>query len=183
VSVMSRKQVIVPAEMQRRARRIATQASKLADQARPMTKAASTSAKRGAGTAADWARPHVIRARTWMAVGASRGSVAVQDKVAPKVSAMMAAAAKRLDPPKRRSSRLPKLLAGTALLAAGAAAATAMAIRNRTGIRTMPPPPMPSQTPGATSSGTSGQPTVPDPSADSARSRREADVNGLSRTR
>jgi hypothetical protein len=180
VSVMSRNQVIVPADMQRRARRIATQASKLAGQARPMTKAAGTNAKRGAGTAADWARPHVIRARAWMAIRASRGSVVVQDKVAPRVSAMMATAAKKLDPPKRQSRRLPKVLAGTALLVAGAAAATAMAIRNRTVMRTLPPP-MPSRTPSAPSGGTAGQPTVLDPSAD--RSGREADVNGLSRTR
>jgi hypothetical protein len=180
VSVMSSKQAIVPADMQRRARRIATQASKLADQAGPMTKAASTGAKRGAGTAADWARPHVIRARAWMAVRAARGSVAVQKKVAPRISVMLASAAKKLDPPKRQSRGLPKVLAGTALLAAGAAAATAMAIRNRSTIRTMPPPPTPSRT---ASGGTAGQPTVVDPSADSGRSGRETDVNGLSRTR
>lgn len=187
MSVMSGKQAIVPADMQRRARRIATQASKLADQARPMTKAASANAKRGAvtakrgaGSAAVWARPHVARARSWMAVRAARGSVAVQDTVAPKVSAMMASAARKLDPPKRRSRRLPKVLAGTALLAAGAAAATAMAIRNRRAIRTLPPAPMPSRTP---SGGTAGQPTGLNPSTDSDRSRREADVNGLSRAR
>jgi hypothetical protein len=177
---MSRKQAIVPAEMQRRARRIATQASKLADQAGPMTKAASTGAKRGASTAADWARPHVFRARAWMALRAARGSVVVQKKVAPRVVVMMATAAKKLDPPKR-SRALPKVLAGTALLAAGAAAATAMAIRNRSTIRTMPP--MPSRTPSVPSGGTAGQPTVADPSADSGRSGRETDVNGLSRTR
>ncbi len=180
MSVMSRKQAVVPADMQRRARRIAAQASKLADQAGPMTKAASTNAKRGAGTAADWARPHADRARAWMAVRTARGSVAVQKKVAPRVSVMMAIAAKKLDPPKRQSRRLPKVLAGAALLAAGAAAATAMAIRNRSTIRTVPP--MPSRTPGVPSGGAAGEPTVVNPSADSSRSRREADVNGLSRT-
>jgi hypothetical protein len=179
VSVMSNKQAIVPADMQRRARRIATQASKLADQAGPVTKAASTGAKRRASSAADWARPHVFRARAWMALRAANGSVVVQKKVAPRVVVMMATAAKKLDPP-RRSRALPKVLAGTALLAAGAAAATAMAIRNRSTIRTMPPPPMRSRT---TSGGTAGQPTVVDPSADSGRSGRETDVNGLSRTR
>ena len=176
MSVMSRKQAIVPADIQRRARRIATQASKLADQARPMTEAVSARAMRGAGTAAGWARPHVLRARAWMAVRASRGGVVVQDTLAPRVSAMMAAAAKKLDPPKQ-SRRLPKVLAGMALLAAGAAAATAMAIRNRNTIRTMPPPPVPSRAPGAPA-----QSTTVNPSAESERSGREADVNGLSRT-
>ena len=40
MSVMSRKRAIVPADMQRRARKIAMQASKLADQAGPITKRA-----------------------------------------------------------------------------------------------------------------------------------------------
>ena len=186
MSVMSRKQDIVPADVQRRARKIAAQASKLADQAGPMTKTATMSArrgaqsaKRGAGTAAEWAKPRVGSARAWMAVRVSRGSVAVQDKVAPQVSSMMATAARRLDPPKRQSRRLPKVLAGMALLAAGAAAATAMAIRNRRTMLTMPPP-MPSGTP---SGGTAGQPSVLDPTSDSDRPAREAGVNGLSRTR
>lgn len=178
MSVMSRKQIVVPADMQRRARRIATQASKLADQARPVTKAASASARRGAGSAAEWARPHVIRARAWMAVRANRGSVAVQKTVAPRISAIMANAARKLDPPARQSRRVPKVLAGMALLAAGAAAATAMAIRNRSTIRTMPP--MPSRTP---SSSAPGQATVLTPGAGNDRSGSEADVNGLSRAR
>jgi hypothetical protein len=100
----------------------------------------------------------------------------VQKKLAPRVSVMMASAAKKLDPPKQ-SRRLPKVLAGMALLAAGAAAATAMAIRNRNTIRTMPPPPMPSRASDA------AQSTTVNPSADSDRSGRDADVNGLSRTR
>ncbi len=179
MSVMSRKQDIVPADMQRRARRIATQASKLADQARPMTITATESAKRGAGTAAEWARPRVGQARAWMAVRTSRGSVVVQETVAPKVSAIMATAARKLDPPKPKSRRLPKVLAGMALLAAGAAAAAAMAIRNKRMMSTLPPPPMPSRTP----SGTAGQPTVLDPDAEPTASRRESDVDGVSGTR
>ena len=55
-----------------------------------------------------------------------------------------------------------------------------MAIRDRSTIRTMPPPPMPSRT---ASGGTAGQPTVADPSLYSGRSGQETDVNGLSRTR
>jgi hypothetical protein len=172
---MSRKQAIVPADVQRRARRIAVQASKLADQARPMTK----TAKRGAGAAAEWAKPRIGSTRAWMGIRVSRGGVAVQDTIAPKVGDIMAAAARKLDPPKRRSLRLPMVLAGTALLAAGAAAAAAMAMRNKRKMRTMPPAPMPSRTPSA---GTAGQPTVLDPAGEPDRPSRESDVNGLSRT-
>lgn len=180
MSVMSRKQAIVPADMQRRARRIAEQASKLADQARPMTMTATMNAKRGAGAAAEWAKPRVGSARAWMGVRVSRGGVAVEDTIAPKVADIMAAAARKLDPPKRRSRRLAMVIAGTTLLAAGAAAAAAMAMRNKRAMRTMAPPPMASRTP---SPGTEGQPTVPDPAAEPGRPARESDVNGLSRTR
>ncbi|HUZ52663.1 MAG TPA: hypothetical protein VMU94_09040 [Streptosporangiaceae bacterium] len=177
MSVTSRKQAAMPAaDMQWRARKIAMQASKLADQARPMTKSAAMTARKGAGSAATWARPRVGRVRAWMAVRAVRGSVSVQETVAPRVSAMFAMAARKLDPPKPRSRRFPKVLAGTALLAAGAAAAAAMAMRSRQ--RAMPPP-MPPRPPdrGAADQ----QSAVLNPSAEEAR--REAEVNGLSRTR
>lgn len=191
MSVMSEKQAIVPADMQRRAKKIAVQASKLADEARPMTeKAASNarrgvqsakrgaeSAKRGAGTAAEWARPRVNRSRAWLAVRATRGSVAVQETVAPRVADLMATAAKKLDPPKKRPRRLPKVLAGVALLAAGAAAAGAMAIRNKRMLMgTMPPPMSPA------SGSAAGQVTVMDPASGTDRPSREADVDGMSRT-
>ncbi len=57
------------------------QASKLADQARPMGRRAALTARRGAGGAASWARPRVGRVRAWMAVRASRGSISVQENV------------------------------------------------------------------------------------------------------
>ena len=179
MSVTSGKRTATPAaDMQWRARKIATQASKLADQAGPMTKNAARNARHRAGTAADWAKPRVGRVRAWMAVRAARGSVSVQETVAPRLSAMLAATARRLDPPKPRSRRFPKVLAGTALLAAGAAAAAAMAIRNRQRTMLPPMPPRPS------AGGTAEQPaTVLNPSAEAERGRREAEVNGLSRTR
>ena len=175
MSVTSRKQAAVPAaDMQWRARKIAMQASKLADQARPMTKSAAMTARQGAGAAATWAVPRVGRVRAWMAVRAVRGSVSVQETVAPRVSAMLATAARKLDPPKPRSRRFPKVLAGTAMLAAGAAAAAAMAMRGRQ--RAMPPP-MPPRMP---SRGATDQSAVLNPSAEAAR--QEAEVNGLSRS-
>lgn len=166
------------ADMQWRARKIAMQASKLANQAGPVTRKATMTARQGAGGAADWARPRVGRVRAWMAVRAARGSVSVQESIGPRISSMLAAAARKLDPPKQRGRRWPRVLAGTALLAAGAAAATAMAMRNRQ--RAMPPP-MPPRSPAR---GASEQPSnVLNPSADAERSVAESEVNGLSRTR
>jgi hypothetical protein len=179
VPVTTTKQTTMPAaDMQWRARKIALQASKLADQAGPMTRKAALTARQGAGSAANWARPRVGRARAWMAVRAARGSVAVQESVAPRVSSMLAAVARRLDPPKPHSRRWPKVLAGTALLAAGAAAATAMAMRNRPRSLAMPTPQRPpARTPEQAPS------TVLNPSAEAERAKKETDVNGLSRTR
>jgi hypothetical protein len=169
------KSAVPPADMQWRARKIAVQASKLADQAGPATKKAAMTARQGADGAANWAKPRVGRARAWMAVRAARGSMSVQESLAPRVSSMLATAARKLDPPRPKTRRWPRVFAGTALLAAGAAAATAMAIRNRQ--RAMPPPiPKPaSRAPGQPSSTLNGGPN-------SGR-RSEADTNGLSRTR
>src|SRR5262249_50285352 len=126
-----------------------------------------------------WAKPRVGRIRAWMAVRAARSSVAVQESLAPRVSAMLAATARRLDPPRSRSSRRwPKVLAGTALLAAGAAAATAMALRRRPANLAMPATQRP-----AGRSGVAPASSVLTPSADAERAEKEAEVNGLTRTR
>ena len=177
--VTSGKRTTMPAaDMQWRARKIAMQASKLADQARPLTKSAALTARRRAGTAANWARPRVGRVRAWMAVKAARGSVSVQETVAPRVAAMLAATARKLDPPKPRSRRVPKMLAGIALLAAGAAAAAAMAMRNR---QPSIPPPMP---PAQPTKAAGEQPaTVISPNAEGERARSKSGVNGLSGAR
>ena len=182
MSVMSRKHAIMPAADMQRARKIAAQASKLADRAAPMTKRATKTARRRAGNAATWARPHVGRARAWMAVRAARGSISMQETVAPRVSAMLAVAARKLEPPRPQSRRWPKALAGMALLAAGGAVATVMTMRkNARMMRSMPPPPMHSETPSRNT--TEPQSGVLNPNAEAARGSREAEVNGLSRTR
>ena len=172
MSVTSRNQAATSAaEVQRRAKKVAEQASKLADQAGPLTRSAAMTARHGAGSAAEWATPHVARARSWMAVQANRGSVSVQETVAPKVSEMLATTARKLDPPAQRARRLPKVLAGTAMLAAGAAAAGAMALRNRQNYLPPPMPPRPAD---------SGEPEgVLNPSAEPDR---ENAVNGLPRS-
>ena len=147
-------------------------ASKLADQARPMTKKATI-------TAAGWTKPRVGRVRAWMAVRAARGSVSVQETVAPRVSSVLAGVARRLDPPRTQSRRWPKVLAGTALLAAGAAAATAMAMRSKARKK---PPPMSRRPPSNVSNVAPDQRSkVLNPSAEADRAM--ADTNGMSRTR
>jgi len=178
VSVTTRKQsVMPPADMQWRARKIAMQAAKLADQAGPASKRAAMTARRGAGGAAEWARPRVSVARSWMAARAARGSVSVQETVAPRLSAMLATVARRLDPPQPKARRWPRAMAGLTLLAAGGAAAAAMALRSRQ--RAMPPPMPPQPSP----RGSGQQSTVLNPSAEADRAKTEAEVNGLSRTR
>jgi hypothetical protein len=176
VSVMTGKQMSA-AEVQRRATKIAMQASKLADQAGPATQRVAMSARQSAGEAAEWAKPRIGTARSWMAVRAANSSVAVQETLAPRVSTMLASAARTLDPPKPRARRWPKVLAGITLLAAGAAAAAAMAMRNR---QQAMPPPIPPRQPAR---GTTGSSTVLNPSAEDERAMTETDVNGLSRTR
>jgi hypothetical protein len=161
-------------ELQWRARKIAMQASNLADRAGPMTRSAALTARRRADIAAGWAKPRVNCARSWMAVRAARGSVSMREVVGPQVAAMLAMAAKRLEPPKRRSRVMPTVLAGTALLAAGAAAVTAVSMRNRNAMRSMAMPPR-------TASSTADQSAMLSPEAE--RERRDADVDGLSRTR
>ena len=147
-------------------------ASKLADQARPATKKATM-------TAAGWAKPRVGRVRAWMAVRAARGSISVQETVAPRVSSVLAATARRLDPPRPQARRWPKVLAGTALLAAGAAAATAMALRSKSRKK---PPPMSRRQPSNVSNVAPDQRSkVINPSAENERAM--ADTNGMSRTR
>ena len=129
-------------------------------------------ARRGAGLTASWAKPRVGRVRAWMAVRAARGSISVQEHVAPRISSALAAAARRLDPPTPPSNRWPKILAGTALLAAGAAAATAMAMRGKS--KAMPAKRQ--QGKGAYDQ----RSRMANPNGD--KQREMSDVNGLSRT-
>jgi len=180
VSVMTRKKTVsMPAsDLQWQARKIAMQAAKLADQARPMTMKAAVSARQGAGEAAAWARPRVGRLRAWMAIRAARGSVSVQETIAPRLSAMLAATARQLDPPKQRSRRWPKILAGTAMLAAAGATTAAMLLRSRPRDLTAPVPP---KRPAKNNADQAVK--LLNPNAEAERERSEADVNGLSRSR
>jgi hypothetical protein len=100
----------------RRARQAAARLQPAADQAMPLAKNAGTAAKRQADKTRAWAAPQVERA----------GRV-VQDSVAPKVSSLLSAAARRLEPDKPRRSRWRKVAGVSA--AAAAAGALAAAVR------------------------------------------------------
>jgi hypothetical protein len=102
----------------RRARQAAARMQPAADQVMPVAKVAGAAAGRQANRTRAWAAPQVERA----------GQV-VQDRVAPKVSSLLSAAARRVEPDKPRSPRWRKVLGVSA--AAVAASAIAVAVRSR----------------------------------------------------
>ena len=103
----------------------------MAKNARPMAENASRAARDRANSFLDWAMPHVDTARMWAAPHMERTGIAVRDNVAPRVSDLMVATARRLEkmPPKRR--RWPRRVAMLAMLAAVASAVAAVAMRRR----------------------------------------------------
>jgi hypothetical protein len=91
---------------------------RMAAQARPLARSTGAAAARGVRTTRAWAAPQVERA----------GQV-LQDSVAPRISALLSAAARRLEPA-RQPRRLWRKLAGGSALAA-AAGAVAAVVRGR----------------------------------------------------
>jgi hypothetical protein len=101
------------------ARRQARRATK---QVTPLARSSRQTAERG-----------VYRARVWAAPRVERAGQALEERVAPKVSGMLAATARRMEPaPPKHRRRWPKALAGIGMLAAAGAAAVA-AWRSRRG--------------------------------------------------
>ena len=94
-----------------RAMQARQQVSRVAAQAAPLATSAKTTAVTG-----------VLRARTWAAPRLESSGQALEARVAPKVSAMMSSAAKRVDPAPSKPRRWPLLIAGLAALGAAAAA-------------------------------------------------------------
>jgi negative regulator of sigma E activity len=90
-----------------------------AAQAAPLALSAKVAARRG-----------VYRARTWAAPRLERTGQALEQRVAPRVAAMMSATARRIEPatPKRR--RWPLMVAGV-VAAAGVSATAAYLISRR----------------------------------------------------
>lgn len=102
----------------RRARRVAAQVKPAAAQIKPLAQSAGAAAARRVRTTRAWAAPRV-----------ERTGLVLQHSVAPKVSAWLSLAARRLEPAKPQRARWRKL-AGVSLLTAAAGAAAAVA-RNR----------------------------------------------------
>jgi len=101
------------ASARRRARRAAAQA-------RPLTASARTAARRG-----------IHHARIWAAPRLERTGHSLEEQVAPKVAAMLSAAARRIEPvPPRRRRRWPVLAAGL-ITAAGLSATAAYLLKRR----------------------------------------------------
>jgi hypothetical protein len=112
----------------------------LARAAVPVAKTVGTAAREGARSAAAWSAPRVNGARAWTAPRIERSGLVIRDTMAPKISEMLTATARRVDvtapradvPAPRR--RWPMVVAGTALLAAvGAAAVVVLRRRNDDG--------------------------------------------------
>jgi hypothetical protein len=102
----------------RRARRVAAQVKPTAAHIKPIAQSTTAAATRG-----------VRRTRTWAAPRVERTGLVLQDSVAPKVSAWLSLAARRLEPVRPHRARWRKL-AGLSVLTAAAVAAAAFA-RNR----------------------------------------------------
>jgi hypothetical protein len=103
----------------RRAREAAVRLQPAAGKATPLAKNAARAARHQANTARAWAAPRVGRA----------GQV-VEESVAPKVSSLLSAAARRLEPDKPRRRRWRKAV-GVSAATAAAAGAFASAVRSR----------------------------------------------------
>lgn len=102
-----------------RAQELARQAT---TQVVPLAKSAQESAGRG-----------LLGARAWTAPRVEAGGLAVQERLAPAVSAAMVTAARRIEPiepPKARRRRWPVIVVGVVVVGAGCAAA-AQVLRNR----------------------------------------------------
>jgi hypothetical protein len=138
---------------QGRARQATTQVA-------PLAKSAQETAGRG-----------LLEARAWAAPRVEATGVAVQERLAPAVSAAMVTAARRIQPPKaQRRRRWPFIAAAVVVLGAGCAAAAQILRSKRDTMVTADPgpvaPPMPPTTPADRQEMTDAQ----------------ADVNGQVRT-
>ncbi len=109
----------------------------------PLARSAQLTAGRGVYVARVWAAPRI-----------ERTGVAVQEQLAPRVSSMLTATARRVHPTiVRPRRRWPLLVGGIALLAAGGAAAAVLRTQRRSSMSAETsepaPTPMPGQAPGA----------------------------------
>jgi hypothetical protein len=152
----------------------------LARTAVPMVKTAGMVTRDSARGAAAWAAPRVNGARAWTAPRIERSGLAIKDTIAPKISETLTATARRVDVTAPRLDvtaprrRWPRVVAGTAMLAAVGAAA-AIVLRRRKDAGT-------SGAPGKAADARTGPQTAQDAqtSGDAHGGDAEADVSKLS---
>ncbi len=105
----AREQALIAQATAATARR---RASETAAQLTPLAESARSTATRG-----------VYRARLWAAPRLDQAGQAVEQRVAPEVAGLLAAAARRIEPVQARRRRWPVVAAGIAVLAVGGSAA------------------------------------------------------------
>jgi hypothetical protein len=96
------------------------QAQRAAAAARPMTASARTAARKG-----------IHRTRAWAAPRLERTGHTLEDQVAPKMAAMLSAAAQRIEPAPVRRRRRWLVLAAGLITAAGLSATAAYVLKRR----------------------------------------------------
>ena len=104
-------------------------AAQVAAQVKPVAAQVAAQVKPVARNAGEATRRGLHRSRTWAAPQVERSGQVLEETVAPKVSAMLSAAAQRIEPPKPKRQRW-RTVVGLSLLAAAATAAAA-ALRRR----------------------------------------------------
>jgi hypothetical protein len=130
----------------------ANQAKAGAARAQERARQATTQVAPLAKSAQETAGRSLLGARAWAAPRVEASGVAVQERLAPVVSAAMVNAARRIEPPKAKRRRWPLIVAGVVVLGAGCAAAAQVLRSRRNAVpMTAPDPatqaPMPAATP------------------------------------
>lgn len=103
----------------------------------PVAKTAGMAARGGARSVTVWIVPRVNGARAWTAPRIEQGGLAIRDTVAPRISEMLTATARRLDVTAPRADVIaprrtwPKVVAAMVMLAASGAAAAAVLQRRK----------------------------------------------------
>jgi hypothetical protein len=133
VSLMTKRQVTVVKGASGRARAAqdrahqpgvsqSARARQAAAQMAPLAKSAQVNAQQG-----------VYNARVWAAPRLDRMGHALQEQVAPKMSEMLSATARKIEPASRSRRRWPIIAAGMVMIAGGLAAAAVMLNRRSMG--------------------------------------------------
>jgi hypothetical protein len=111
------------------ARQAAAQLKPAVERARPLAKSTGQAARRG-----------LLRTRAWAAPQVERSGKVLENTVAPKVSAALSSAARRLDPTRHGQRRWRKPVGMATLTAAGGAVAAYLRGRRKPADQAAPPP-------------------------------------------